>query len=106
MYEFTSQNGSLGAGGGPRRLTLNVPSLMKEIPMLNSFKVNTLKNTVKFKEFIKEIDTPIIQQLPILILTKLKIIRRLYFTDPPFGDNIMYSEIIIFLGILVKSFYK
>lgn len=92
-YRFTSQKGILGAGGGPLSGTLYVPSLIKEIPLLKVLKEHVHK-TVKLKEFLSEIDVPIIQTTSTTDLQNIKDNSVDYiFTDPPFGDNLMYSEL-------------
>ncbi len=93
LYRFRSQKGTLGAGGGPLSGTLYMPSLIKEIPMLKVLKEHVQK-TVKLKEFIAHIDVPIIQTASTTDLRNIKDNSIDYiFTDPPFGDNLMYSEL-------------
>lgn len=93
MYRFRSQNGNLGAGGGPLSGTLYVPSLSKEIPI-----------TKVLKEHIEK-------WLPVqhtkngfagACIATGSISRDLVphpnsvdyiFLDPPFGANLFYSEL-------------
>ena len=93
MYRFRSQGSSLGAGGGPLTGTLYVPSLIKEIPMFKALKEHikkwkTIFNiTYKFSNSI--ISTQSITSLKTIPADSIDYI----FTDPPFGDNLMYSEL-------------
>jgi len=93
MYRFRSQGGILGAGGGPLTGTLYVPSLKKEISMLKALREHVMKS-IKLKKFISNITMPIIQtgsQTQIKQVDNASI--DYIFTDPPFGDNLMYSEL-------------
>lgn len=93
LYRFRSQKGTLGAGGGPMNGTLYVPSLIKEIPIIKVLKEHISK-TIKLKKFISSIGPPIIQTASNTDLKQIKSNSVDYiFTDPPFGDNIMYSEL-------------
>ena len=93
LYRFRSQKGTLGAGGGPMNGTLYVPSLIKEIPLIKVLKEHISKN-IKLKEFIASLEPPIIQTASNTDLRQIKTNSVDYiFTDPPFGDNIMYSEL-------------
>lgn len=93
MYRLTSQKGILGAGGGPLSGTLYIPSLIKEIPLIKVLKEH-IDKIIKLKKFLSSIMIPIIQTCS---NTDQKLIKSnsidYVFTDPPFGDNLMYSEL-------------
>jgi DNA modification methylase len=93
MYRFRSQNGSLGAGGGPMNGTLYVPSLIKEIPALKLL-TEHIEKTFRMKRLVSSSGTNIVSTgsmgcLPIIKNSSLDYI----FVDPPFGGNLMYSEL-------------
>ncbi len=91
LYRFTYMNGCWGAGGGPMSGTLYVPSLIKELNM-TSF----LEDAIRLQSSRNEYD---LQQICISTqsCTNLKQIPSnsidYIFTDPPFGDNLSYSEL-------------
>ena len=93
MYRFRSQNGSLGAGGGPLSGTLYVPSLSKEIPLLKMLKEH-IKKTAEVRRLLPLGNHCIIQAGS---STSLKSIPNstvdYLFVDPPFGGNLNYSEL-------------
>ncbi len=91
LYRFTYMNGCWGAGGGPMSGTLYVPSLIKELNMIafleeaidlqgkrNRFKRENVCITTQSSTDIKQISNDCIDYI---------------FTDPPFGDNLSYSEL-------------
>ena len=92
MYRYTYMNGCWGAGGGPMSGTLYVPSLIKEI---NVFK--QLKDCIHAREKIQVADKAsdvIISTQSSSNLEKIPSSSIDYiFTDPPFGSNLMYSEL-------------
>ena len=92
MYRYTYMNGCWGAGGGPMSGTLYVPSLIKEI---NVFK--QLKECIHAREKIQVADNAsdvIISTQSSSSLVKIPSSSIDYiFTDPPFGSNLMYSEL-------------
>lgn len=93
MYRFRSQNGSLGAGGGPLAGTLYIPSLSKEIPILKALKEHIAKTYKKYK-FLPGSNTNIVSTASHTEVRKIPSESINYiFTDPPFGGNIMYSEL-------------
>ncbi|MBV7478147.1 DNA methyltransferase [Pseudomonas sp. PDM31] len=101
LYRFRSQNGSLGAGGGPMSGTLYIPSLIKEIPILKLLKEH-IDKTVRVKQSFKWERSVIVTtgsatftQMPDNSLDYL-------FVDPPFGSNIQYSD----LNCLWESWLK
>ena len=92
MYRFTYQNGVWGAGGGPLSGTLYIPSLVKELGALKPIKqaIKSQKNCkIIFNSDDFCITTNSSTQLPAI---KDNIVDYI-FTDPPFGGNLMYSEL-------------
>ena len=92
MYRFTYQNGVWGAGGGPLSGTLYIPSLVKELGALKPIK-QAIKSQNDCKIIFNSdglcITTNSSTQLPAI---KDNIVDYI-FTDPPFGGNLMYSEL-------------
>lgn len=92
MYRYTYMNGNWGAGGGPMSGTIYIPSLIKE---LNIFK--QLNGLVKSRDKIEIASTPGKVLISTQSSTRLKAIKSnsidYIFTDPPFGSNLMYSEL-------------
>jgi len=92
LYRFRSQGGSLGAGGGPMSGTLYIPSLIKEIPVPKLLKEHISKTTAMKAMFRNRrptcVGTVSMAQsgLPPESVDYL-------FLDPPFGSNLMYSEL-------------
>lgn len=92
LYRFRSQNGSLGAGGGPMSGTLYLPSLVKEIPVLKLLNEHIEKAT-KLRAVLGR-STPRITNTGSMSGLSLPDNSIDYiFLDPPFGSNIMYSEL-------------
>jgi hypothetical protein len=92
MYRFRSQNGSLGAGGGPMNGTLYVPSLIKEIPASKTLKEHVEKSVnmrAGPRETYALIQTSSFTNCPQVPSNSLDYL----FLDPPFGANLMYSEL-------------
>lgn len=95
LYRYTYMSGSWGAGGGPLSGTLYVPSLIKELNILNQIE-SAIKQAAKldsinnYGDFIGNTGSS----------TSLKNIKNnsidYIFTDPPFGANLNYSELAIF----------
>lgn len=93
MYRFRSQNGSLGAGGGPMNGTLYVPSLIKEIPAIKLLKEHVDK-TFRMKRLISSRGGNVVSTGSMGALSSVKNSSLDYiFVDPPFGGNLMYSEL-------------
>ena len=91
-YALTYQSGTWGAGGGPTPGTLYVPSLVKELNILNQFKdaVRDFSNAHEdYDEGQVIITTQSSTSVPQIPNDSIDYI----FTDPPFGSNIMYSEL-------------
>ncbi len=92
QYRFRSQGGSLGAGGGPMNGTLYVPSLIKEIPVTKVLGDHIERMSSVLRMLTKGgniIQTGSLSCLPSLENDCVDYL----FIDPPFGSNIMYSEL-------------
>lgn len=89
-YGLTYQAGVWGAGGGPTNGTLYIPSLVKDLNILdmidNAVGKSEAKVDIRSREAI--ISTHAAQSL----IVKPNSIDYA-FIDPPFGSNIMYSEL-------------
>lgn len=90
QYRLTYMNGCWGAGGGPMSGTLYIPSLVKELNML-SFIIEAIQLQYKRGYKVKPIcittqSTTSMKQMPDNCIDYI-------FTDPPFGQNLMYSEL-------------
>jgi hypothetical protein len=93
MYRFRSQNGSLGAGGGPLAGTLYIPSLTKEIPIPKVLREH-IKKTADVRRRIGGRGANLIGAASHTNLTTIPDESIDYiFLDPPFGANIWYSEL-------------
>lgn len=91
LYRFTYMNGCWGAGGGPMSGTLYIPSLIKELNM-----VSFLEDAIRLQGTRQEysisdvcISTQSSTNLHGIPENSIDYI----FTDPPFGDNLSYSEL-------------
>ena len=101
LYRLTYQSGVWGAGGGPMSGTLYIPSLCKELNISKQIRA-ALKDRSKI--------TPASRPDDVLInLSSANSISHInnnsidyIFTDPPFGSNLMYSE----LNFLSESWLK
>ena len=101
LYRFTYMSGTWGAGGGPLSGTLYVPSLVKELSILRRLYA-ALESRQKVKAFSSYGSytgtTESCTSISILPTNSLDYI----FIDPPFGSNLMYSE----LAFLWESWLK
>nr|WP_034748829.1 DNA methyltransferase [Halalkalibacter wakoensis] len=92
MYRFTNQSGKWGAGGGPLSGTLYIPSLIKELSMFNQLRLAIRQQFEKEGSF--ELSNFAVTNNS---STDLKMIPNnsidYIFIDPPFGSNLMYSEL-------------
>jgi DNA modification methylase len=92
QYRFRSQGGHLGAGGGPMNGTLYVPSLLKEIPVTKVIG----QHIGRMSKVLSSLNNGgnVVQTGSLSSLKNLKSDSVDYlFIDPPFGSNIMYSEL-------------
>lgn len=94
MYRYRWAGGIAGAGGGPLSGTLYIPSLIKDINMLKSLSEYATK-TGRVKSILQRYpQTSIISTQSAVDLSNIPANSCDYvFTDPPFGDNLMYSEL-------------
>ena len=100
QYRLTYMNGCWGAGGGPMSGTLYIPSLLKELNVLTflekALKIQTIRNYAVYGNVLVSCQsTTDYRQIPDNTIDYI-------FTDPPFGDNLMYSE----LNFLWESWLK
>lgn len=93
MYRFRSQGGSLGAGGGPQSGILYIPSLSKEIPITKVIGEHIAKwgavHRAKRGFRGAVVSAGSASNVPIRPANSVDYI----FVDPPFGGNLMYSEL-------------
>ena len=92
LYRFRSQNGSLGAGGGPMSGTLYLPSLVKEIPALKLLDEH-IDKAVRLRAMVNRPAPRITNTGSMSGLSLPDNSIDYIFLDPPFGSNIMYSEL-------------
>lgn len=100
QYRLTYMNGCWGAGGGPMSGTLYIPSLLKELNVLTflekALEIQQVRNYAKpGNVLVSSQSTTDYRQIPPNSIDYI-------FTDPPFGDNLMYSE----LNFLWESWLK
>lgn len=91
QYRLTYMSGHWGAGGGPMSGTLYMPSLLKElnvIPFLEkAVEAQHIRSYAsKGNVIVSCQSTTDYRQLPSSSIDYI-------FTDPPFGSNLMYSEL-------------
>jgi len=91
-YRFTYQSGVWGAGGGPQSGTLYVPSLIKELNIIEQMK-SAIGNRSKLGSPISSKRHVIATESTTNFRGKNSGILDYVFIDPPFGSNIMYSEL-------------
>lgn len=92
LYRFTHQSGVWGAGGGPLSGTLYVPSLVKELSICNQ-----LEQAIADQVKIRAVKRP--KQFAISTSSSTQLLMQdnsvdYIFVDPPFGGNLMYSELL------------
>ena len=94
MYRYRWAGGIPGAGGGPLSGTLYIPSIIKDINLLQSLNEYAGK-TRKVDAILQGYpQTAIISTQSAVDLSNIPECSCDYvFTDPPFGDNLMYSEL-------------
>ena len=91
-YRYTYQSGVWGAGGGPQSGTLYIPSLLKELNIIEQIKKGVRSRIKASSKLIK--NKPIISVSSSTdIMQHHSNIFDYVFIDPPFGSNIMYSEL-------------
>lgn len=92
-YRFTYQSGSWGAGGGPMSGTLYIPSLIKELNPLEQLRQAASDQRKRISQSL----SLILPATSSSSTTSLNFIPDdsldYIFLDPPFGSNIMYSDL-------------
>lgn len=101
LYRFRSQNGSMGAGGGPMSGTLYIPSLIKEIPILKLLKEH-IDKLVRVKRSFEWKHSVVVTTGSATSTSIAGDSLDYLFVDPPFGANIQYSD----LNCLWESWLK
>ncbi len=92
LYRFTYQSGVWGAGGGPLSGTLYVPSLIKELAIhrqLQQAISDHVKARLRGVVSTNGITTQSCSESALIPESSIDYI----FVDPPFGGNLMYSEL-------------
>jgi len=94
LYRYRWAGGVPGAGGGPLSGTLYIPSILKDISMLKSLGEYAEK-TRKAKRLQESMSSPvcITTQSTTHIAEGFENCIDYIFTDPPFGNNLNYSEL-------------
>lgn len=94
LYRYRWAGGFAGAGGGPLAGTLYIPSLIKDINLLKSLR-EYINKTTKAKALLQmQSHSTIITTQSATSLAQIPDNTCDYiFTDPPFGDNLNYSEL-------------
>ena len=94
LYRYRWAGGFAGAGGGPLAGTLYIPSLVKDINILKSLSEYITKTT-KAKGLLQQAKSnTLISNQSSADLSNIPDNSCDYiFTDPPFGDNLNYSEL-------------
>ena len=94
MYRYRWAGGFAGAGGGPLAGTLYIPSIIKDISILKSLG-EFISKTTRAKSFLEPLAKTVF--ISTQSSTKLEAILSnsidYIFTDPPFGNNLNYSEL-------------
>lgn len=94
MYRYRWAGGFAGAGGGPLSGTLYIPSLIKDINICKSLR-DYANKTIKAKNILAKFpETGLVSTQSATDLRNIPDSSCDYiFTDPPFGNNLMYSEL-------------
>lgn len=101
LYRYRWAGGFAGAGGGPLGGTFYIPSIVKEISVLQSMKNGFNKAVKKKSLYLRKLSNVIFVNSAENNPINDNSIDYI-FTDPPFGANIMYSE----LNFLWESWLK
>lgn len=91
-YRFTYQSGVWGAGGGPQSGTLYVPSLIKELNIIEQMK-SAIRDRSKSGSPFATRRSLISTSSATNFRDEISNVLDYVFIDPPFGSNIMYSEL-------------
>lgn len=101
LYRYRWAGGFAGAGGGPLAGTYYIPSLVKEISILQSMK-DYFNKAIRKKALYSRTYTNLLYVNSASQQSQKDNSIDYIFTDPPFGANIMYSE----LNFLWESWLK
>ncbi len=103
LYRYRWAGGFAGAGGGPLAGTLYMPSIVKDINILKSLSEYITKITKAKRLLDNQVGSCILSTQSSAHLCNIPDNSCDYiFTDPPFGDNLNYSE----LSFLWESWLK
>jgi hypothetical protein len=91
-YRFTYQSGVWGAGGGPQSGTLYIPSLIKELNIIEQMK-SAIRDRISAGSPFGLRNAVISTSSATNFRSESKGVLDYVFIDPPFGSNIMYSEL-------------
>lgn len=100
LYRYTYMSGVWGAGGGPLSGTLYIPSLYKELNVLKQM-ASSIQGRLAIQQTNSEPRTLITTGSCSWTGAPSNSFDYLFF-DPPFGSNLMYSE----LNFLQESWLK
>ena len=101
LYRYTYMSGTWGAGGGPLSGTLYIPSLIKELNIVNQIdsaikQSSKLDSIQRYGNYVGSTgSTTGISNLGDNSIDYI-------FTDPPFGANLNYSELAVFSEAWLK----
>ena len=105
-YRFTYQSGVWGAGGGPQSGTLYIPSLIKELNIIEQMR-SAVNDRVRSGSPFSSRKAIIASSSATLFQENVSNIFDYIFIDPPFGSNIMYSELALlwenWLGVKTEN---
>ena len=94
MYRYRWAGGFAGAGGGPLSGTLYIPSLIKDINICKSLREYAAKTSRAKAILANYPQSNIVTTQSATDLQNIPNASCDYiFTDPPFGNNLMYSEL-------------
>ena len=106
LYRYRWAGGVPGAGGGPLAGTLYIPSLVKELSVLDSFE-DVVTKSIRKKALLKSMVGQCISTHSSEVFRADSEIIDYIFLDPPFGANINYSELNFlwesWLGVLTNN---
>jgi len=92
MYRYRWAGGIAGAGGGPLAGTLYIPSLFKDISILESAK-DCITKAIRKKGLLSKMTGQAISCHSSNLILAVDNSVDYIFLDPPFGANINYSEL-------------
>lgn len=92
MYRYRWAGGIAGAGGGPLAGTLYIPSIIKDLSILESFK-DSVNKGIRKKTLLQYLKPQCISTNSFAETRAKNSSFDYIFLDPPFGANIDYSEL-------------